>query len=378
MRLLLTGNTSFKIANFRSGLIRALQQEGHRLSVLAPRDAHTPALEAMGCSFLPLKMDRNGTDPKAEWALLRAVDRALGAELPDAVFSYTIKNNIYTGLACRRRGIPFAPNVTGLGPAFNDEGMLNRVIRGLYRGAFARAPRVFFQNSDDRALFVSAGLVPEARTRLLPGSGVDLERFPAAPLPPEDAGLRCLLVARMLRDKGVALFAEAARMLRDSHPQLRFALLGPIDADSRSGVPRTEIDAWVAEGLVDYLGSTDDVRPYLRRAHCVVLPSYYREGTPRSLLEAAAAARPLITTDMPGCRDLVREGRNGFLVPPRDARGLAAALARFAEAPRAAREAMGRASRALVEAEYDERIVIDAYRDLLAEVGSFAPAARTG
>lgn len=373
MHILLTGNTSFKIANFRAGLIHALIADGHRISVLAPQDDHTPRLREMGCDFIPLDMDRNGTDPRAELRLMAAIGRVVRRLRPDFVFSYTIKNNIYTGLICRRHGIPFAPNVTGLGPAFNDAGLLNRVIRMLYRRAFRRARKVFFQNRDDRALFVRAGLVPEDQTRLLPGSGVDLTGFAAAPLPPDDNGIRFLLVARMLRDKGIAVFAEAARIARQTHPEVRCQLLGPVDADSRTGVPRAEIDGWVAAGDVEYLGSATDVRPYLRQAHCIVLPSYYREGTPRSLLEGAATGRPVITTDMPGCRDVVRGGANGFLVAPRDAADLARKLIDFATLPPARRAAMGQASRARMETEYDERIVIDAYRALLENIAGQAP-----
>lgn len=367
MYVLLTGNTSFKIANFRAGLVHALKADGHDVSVLAPIDEYTPKLEQMGCRFIPLEIDRNGTDPVAELKLLRSIHKALRREKPDFVFSYTIKNNIYAGLACRRLGLPFAPNVTGLGPAFNDNGILNRVIRALSRRAFAKARKVFFQNDEDLALFVASGLVPQSRTTLLPGSGVDLSLFQARPLPSEEDGLRCLLVARMLRDKGVGVFADAAAILRETHPSLRLQLLGPMDPDSKSGIAREEIDAWVSAGLVEYLGSTTDVRPYLMQAHCIVLPSYYREGTPRSLLEGAASGRPIITTDMPGCRNVVREDRNGFLVAPRDAESLCHALAKFADQSPEARQQMGRESRDLMEAQYDERIVIEAYRELLRE-----------
>lgn len=365
MHVLLTGNTSFKIANFRAGLIHALHADGHTLSVLAPEDEYTPTLKQMGCQFIPLKMSRNGTNPFDEWHMLRMIDATIKRIQPDFVFGYTIKNNIYAGLSCRRRHVPFVPNVTGLGPAFNGNGLLNRVIRGLYRLAFARARKVFFQNRDDRALFTECGLVPAKQTDQLPGSGVDLTQFQAQPLPSEADGLRCLLVARLLRDKGVALFADAAARLRDSHPQIRCQLLGPLDPDSKTGISQAEIDGWVQEGLVDYLGSTTDVRPFLAQAHCIVLPSFYREGTPRSLLEGAALGRPIITTDMPGCRDVVRDGKNGILIAPQDVQALADALARFAETTPQHRQSMGDASRALMEAEYDEQIVINAYRSLL-------------
>lgn len=374
MRVLLTGNTCFKIANFRAGLIAALQDQGHEVVVLAPFDDYHPKLVAMGCTVHDLPMDRNGTAPLAEAGLLSRIHSALRRLRPDIVFGYTIKNNIYAGLSCRWLGIPFVPNVTGLGPAFNDRGVLNRVVRSLYHLAFAQARAVFFQNPDDRATFLQAGLVKVERTRLLPGSGVDLERFAAQPLPHDRDHTTFLLVSRMLWDKGVGLYVEAAREIRARVPQARFQLLGPPDPASRSGIPIAQIEAWAAEGVIDYLGRTDDVRPALAAADCIVLPSWYREGTPRILLEATATGRPVITTDMPGCRDAVQDGQAGLLCQPRDLASLVAALHRFIDMSPDARAAMGQAARVRAEAAFDEAEVIAAY---LAHIppGPSAPAA---
>jgi len=304
LRILLTGNTTFKLANFRQGLIRELLRNRHRVSVLAPPDDHVPAVRAMGCDYVPLTMDRNGTSVIAEASLMLTMLHRLHKIRPHVVFSYTIKNNIYSGIACRILGIPFVANVTGLGPAFARRGLLNSIVRHLYRVAFSKALAVFFQNDYDLGLFTEAGLCDKAAARLLPGSGVDLDHFAARPMPDSvDGAVRFLLVARMLWDKGVEQFVNAARAVRTQYPQAQFQLLGPLDLDSRSGISRAQIDAWVAEGVVEYLGSTHDVRPFIDAAHCVVLPSFYREGTPRALLEACAMSRPVITTNMPGCRD---------------------------------------------------------------------------
>ncbi|BAK66258.1 putative glycosyltransferase [Sphingobium sp. SYK-6] len=365
LRVVLTGNTCFKIANFRQGLLNALLERGCDVVVLAPPDGYRDRLEAMGCRVQPLPMDRNGTSPLAETALLWRIHRFLRRERPDIVFGYTIKNNIYAGLACRQLGISFVPNVTGLGPAFNDTGALNRLVRGLYGLAFARARAVFFQNPDDRAIFLDAGLVEGDRARLLPGSGVDLHRFAQQPMPQGGSSTVFLLVARLLWDKGVGLFVEAARAVRARHPEARFQLLGPLDPASRSGIPLAQIEDWVREGVIDYLGQTEDVRPALASADCVVLPSWYREGTPRVLLEAAATGRPVITTDMPGCRDAVDPGRTGFICAPRDRDALVAELERFLALSPDARIAMGRAARARAEASFDEQAVISAYFDHL-------------
>lgn len=365
MRIVLTGNTCFKIANFRRGLISALLARGHEVLVLAPTDDYREKLETMGCRVHDLPMDRNGTSPIAEAALLRRIFSFLRRERPDIVLSYTIKNNIYAGLVCRRLAIPFVPNVTGLGPAFNGRGMLNQTVRTLYRVAFARAEAVFFQNPDDRAVFLSAKLVGPTKAQLVPGSGVDLDHFSAHPLPPESKSVTFLLVARLLWDKGVGLFVEAARALHQTQPQVRFQLLGPPDPSSRSGISKEQIDAWEREGVIEYLGQTQDVRSVLHAADCIVLPSWYREGTPRILLEAAATGRPVITTDMPGCRDAVTDGVTGFICQPRDREALISAMYRFISLPHSERTAMGHAARVRAENEFDERYVIDAYLSLL-------------
>lgn len=365
MHVLLTGNTTFKLANFRRGLIEHLIEEGHRVSVLSPPDDYVDVVLGMGCDFMPISMSRNGTSPLAELGLLQQMFRAIRRLSPDVVFSYTIKNNIYSGLSCRLLGVPYVPNVTGLGPAFNDTGVLNQVVRLMYRSAFHKAEGVFFQNAEDLATFRRAGLVSEDRGVLLPGSGVNLLRFTETPMRPARDETVFLLVARMLWDKGVGLFAEAARKVRTLHPTARFQLLGPLDLESRSGISKQQIEAWVSEGDVEYLGSTSDVAPHLKAADCVVLPSFYREGTPRSLLEAGAIGRPIITTDMPGCRDLVVQGQSGYIVSPRDPIALESACIKFLHLSQEARQTMGRESRRLVAERYDEKHVISAYAAFL-------------
>lgn len=369
LHVLLTGNTTFKIANFRQGLIRRLLAEGHRVSVLSPPDEYVGMIRALGCSYVPLALDRKGTSPVAEASLLIAIAVHLRRMRPDVVLSYTIKNNLYAGIVCRMLGIPFVPNVTGLGPAFSDTGPLNLVVRLLYRLAFKKARAVFFQNSHDLSLVTAAGLCRASIARLLPGSGVDLQQFAERPLrEAADEEVHFLLVARMLWDKGVSQFIDAAREVRRVYPKTRFQLLGPLDPGSSSGIPGEQIEAWVAEGVAEYLGNTQDVRPFMERAHCVVLPSHYREGTPRALLEACATGRPIITTDMPGCRDVVRDKVNGILIPPKDVGALVEACCHIVRASSDQRSEMGRAGRKIAETHYDERFVIGAYFDILSEL----------
>jgi len=251
--------------------------------------------------------------------------------------------------------------VSGLGRAFIRPSLITQVVKLLYRGTFGRARHVFFQNQDDLDTFVQAGLVPAALTERLPGSGVDLQRFQPAPLPQRaiDAPV-FLLVARMLWDKGVGEYVAAARQVRQHHPGAQFQLLGFADVANPSAIPRQQLDDWVAEGVVEYLGATDNVRPWLAQADCVVLPSY-REGVPRTLLEAAASARPVITTDAPGCRDTLVDGVSGYLCRPGDADDLAAQLLRFVALTPDQRRAMGDRGRAHVERHFDERLVVTRY-----------------
>jgi glycosyltransferase involved in cell wall biosynthesis len=372
MHVLVTANAAWNLVNFRRGLIAALQQDGHRVTVLAPPDGALDRLREMGCAVVALDMDRKGMSPLRDGLLALRFVRHLRALRPDVVLGYTIKNNVFGALAARLLGIPFLPNVTGLGTAFLSGSWLQRLVERLYRVAFAQVPLVFFQNEDDRDLFLSRRLVRPGQVRLLPGSGIDPGHFTPCALPGSTAeGVTFLLIGRVLRDKGVVEYAEAAAALRRDHPNARFRLLGPMGAENRTAIAPDTVRAWQESGAVDYLGARDDVRPEIAAADCVVLPSY-REGMPRSLLEAGAMARPVVATDVPGCRHVVVDGETGLLCRARDAASLRDAMARVIAMPPEARMAMGRAGRARVEAVYDEARVISAYRAALADISAGA------
>jgi glycosyltransferase involved in cell wall biosynthesis len=304
--------------------------------------------------------------PARDFALAVRYLAALRRVRPAVFLGYTAKPNVYGSLAAHLLGIPVINNVSGLGTAFIREGLLTRIVSGLYRHAFRRSSTVFFQNPEDRELFVSKRLVEAGKTSVLPGSGIDLRRFaPAEAVRPGGRPFTFLLVARLLWDKGVGEYVQAARRVREAHPDVRFQLLGFLDVANRTAVPRAEVERWVAEGVIEYLGHADDVRPFLAHADCVVLPSY-REGLPRTLLEAAAMGKPLIATDVPGCRHIADHGVNGYLCAVRDPAALAEAMSRMLALPVAERSAMGAAARAKAEAEFDERVVVDRY---LAAIG---------
>jgi glycosyltransferase involved in cell wall biosynthesis len=365
-RVVLAANSSWNIVNFRAGLIRRLKSEGYEPVVLAPCD---PALEArmrnLDVEWVGVDIERSGLNPFSDVALLLRYRKILKRLRPCAFLGFTIKPNIYGSIAAHGLGIPVIANISGLGTVFIGRGLLLALVSGLYRFALGRAAVVFFQNPDDRALFVERRLVPPEEARLLPGSGVDLQRFSLTPLP--EGPVTFLFIGRILGDKGVRELAEAARSLSRQHLQVRIQLLGPIDEDNRTSIALAEVERWVGEGVIEYLGETDDVRPFIEKATAVVLPSY-REGLPRSLLEAGAMGRPLIATDVPGCREVVEDGVNGLLCAVQDSASLAQCIKRIAEMSGEERAAMGSASRRKVETKFSEDVVIGAYLDALGKL----------
>lgn len=369
MHIMFTVNSAWNIWNFRRPLVDALCADGHRITVLAPPDDSVPRLEGIGCRFRALPMNVKGLNPIVDMKLERRLKRIFAEERPGAVFSYTIKNNIFGARAALAAGVPFVPNVTGLGTAFLSGGLLRIIAEHLYRRAFGRLQTVFFQNVDDRNLFLHRKLVRAEQARLLPGSGIDLGRFAPADMPSAQEPTVFLMIARLLRDKGVVEFVEAARQIKARYPSARFQLLGATGSENRTAIGSSTVQAWVAEGVVEYLGTTNDVRPAIAAASCVVLPSY-REGAPRTLIEAAAMARPLIATDVPGCRSVVDRDISGFLCDARSADSIAAAIDRFLALSSSARSAMGRAGRAKMEREFDQALVVDAYRNVLSDLNT--------
>lgn len=367
-RVLIALNTAWNLVNFRAGLIRALVAQGFEVVAVAPRDAHADQLAALGARFVALPMDNGGTNPLRDLQLWWRFRRLLKAERPDVFLGYTVKPNVYGSLAAHSLRIPVVNNIAGLGAVFISQSPVTRLVRGLYRLALKRSAHVFFQNPDDQRLFIDGGLVDAAVTSLVPGSGIDLDRFVPAPDNGRPGDEMCfLLIARMLWDKGVGEYVEAARILKQRYPKLRFALLGFLDVRNPAAISREQVDAWVAEGVVEYWGTSDDVRPDIARADCVVLPSY-REGTPRTLLEAAAMARPLVTTDAVGCREVVDDGINGYLCEVRSAGSLATAMERLVCLSPGQRTAMGAAGRHKMVSLFDERLVIRAYLQAIASV----------
>jgi glycosyltransferase involved in cell wall biosynthesis len=358
-RLVVVGALPESLVNFRGPLLRACVAAGYEVIALADRPSETIAaqLREMGVEYRWYHVQRNGLSPRSDLRTFLELRRHFRALRPDIVLAYTIKPVVWSGLALRGMArVRYCALVTGLGYAFHGTGArrrwLGRLVELLYRRALRRADMVVFQNDANRQTFIARGLVRPERSAVVNGSGVDLERFRQAPLP---AGSPVVLtIARLLGDKGLREYVQAARQIRREYPDVRFQLLGPADP-SPDGIAPAELAEWTATGDVEYLGATDDVRPFLQGCHVYVLASYH-EGMPRTVLEALAIGRPIVTTTVPGCRDTVVPDTNGRLVPARDAEALAGGI-RDMLAERARWPLMASASRRLAEERFDARRV---------------------
>ncbi|QBY54018.1 glycosyltransferase family 4 protein [Cupriavidus oxalaticus] len=355
-------NSSWSIWQYRLGVIRTLLGQGAHVSVIAPADRATDSLIALGCDFYPLRLEAKSTNPLNDWHCFSQLLRLYGKLRPDCVFHYTIKPNIYGGLAAWLRRVPCIAVITGLGFAFINDNPVARIARSLYRISLHAPRQVWFLNTDDAREFASRRLVNVERSAILPGEGIDAGYY--APRQNQVSGstrpFRFLLIARMLWDKGIGEYVEAARKIKRQAPDIVFQLLGPADVQNPRAISRAQLLEWEKEGVIEYLGTAPDVRPAIGQADCVVLPSY-REGMPRTLLEAAAMEKPIVATDVPGCRDIVRDGITGRLCKPRSAGALQDAMLDIARMPRATLKTMGQSARHDAIQRFGERRVIEIY-----------------
>ena len=376
MKIALFANTEWYLYNFRRSLVEALCAAGHNVLLLSPPGPYGEHLRELGFRWLPVPMNRRSLNPFRELALVLWLRRLFRAEQVDLVHGFTIKCAVYGSLAARLAGVPARVSaVAGMGYVFASQEPKARLLRPVVRASMrlalgGRNARLILQNPDDVTLFERARLVHPTRIRLIPGSGVDCRRFQPGSRQEPGSRFRVLLAARLLWDKGVAEYVEAARRLRAEGRVITFLLAGTPDPGNPASVPETAIRGWMDEGLLQWLGHVEDMPALLRTVDTIVLPSYYREGLPKSLIEAAACGLPLVTTDAPGCREVVSDGVDGLLVPVRDAVALARAIARLQD-DAALRERLGAAARAKALAQFDERIVIErtlaVYRELLDE-----------
>jgi glycosyltransferase involved in cell wall biosynthesis len=362
-KIILFANTDWYLYNFRRSLALAVRAAGHDVLLVSPPGEYGARFRDLGLRWEPLPaMDRRSLNPLRELRALAELVALFKREQPVLVHNFTIKCAVYGSIAAMLTGVPARINaVAGLGYVFasNDRRarLLRPVVRALMRFALrGRRARLILQNHDDARMFLDHGLIEDTRVRVIAGSGVDCNRFVPRTRTRNDPP-RVLLAARLLWEKGVEEYVQASRMLRAQGRRIRFLLAGASDPGNPAAVPAASVRGWVDEGVVEWIGHVDDMPALFASSDIFVLPSYYREGLPKSLIEAAACATPLITTDMPGCRDVVTDGVDGLIVPPRDADALCTAIARLLDTPELARK-LGLAARAKALAKFDERIVI--------------------
>ncbi|MFC6997147.1 glycosyltransferase family 4 protein [Rufibacter roseus] len=360
MRIAIVINKSWNIFNFRLSLVKALLHAGHEVVAIAPEDAYSAKLVAEGCGFVPLTMESKGTNPVKDMLLIRDFYKAYKKVKPDVILQYTIKPNIYGSIAAKMAGIPTINNVSGLGTVFIVQNLVSKIAMALYKFSFQFPAKVFFQNNDDKQLFLERKLVREEITEVIPGSGIDTKSFQPAAAFKRQEPFVFLMVSRALYEKGLVEYVEASKILKAKYPNVRVQLLGAIDEEGNIGIKRSLVEQWAQEGWLEYLGTSDDVASVVHGADCVVLPSY-REGTPRTLLEAAALGKPIVTTNVPGCKETVVDGYNGYLCEVRNGADLAAKMEQVYLLPELQLQTMGQNSRQLAEDKFDEKYVIDRY-----------------
>ncbi|MEH6552216.1 MAG: glycosyltransferase family 4 protein [Pseudomonadales bacterium] len=361
--IVLSANTSWYLYNFRASTIRRFLSEGYRVVCLSPEDDFSQRLvEHVGCEWLPLNMDNKGKNPFKDIGLVLRFWQVYRLLRPVAAFHFTIKNNVYGTWAARLLGVPAINNVSGLGTAFIRKGIVGGIVRLLYKLSMPLAYKVFCQNEEDLHLLIENKLVPQDRLFLLPGSGVDLDAFHPGLLKPHEGEFRFLYAGRMLADKGLYELIAAVQALHAKGVHCSLWLCGFADVENVSAISEAHLNEWGQQNNIEWLGPSDNMASMYAQVDCVVLPSY-REGMPRSLLEAGAMGLPVVATDVPGCRNIVSDGFNGLLCEVQSSESLQGALQRMLSMSDAERRAMGANGRARVSEKFSEAIVIEAAVD---------------
>lgn len=374
MKVLILANNSVGLYKFRKELLEALLANKHEVFISLPNGDFITEMEQMGCKFIDTEISRHGVNPVTDLKLLSKYVSIIKSVKPDIVFTYTIKPNVYGGIACQLCKVPYVANVTGLGTAVENGGILQKITLALYKTGLRKAKRVYFQNQANQDFMLKHKVVKNAYS-LLPGSGVNLERFAPLPYPDDTDGIHFVFISRIMREKGIEQYLDAARHFKVAElaeaPDSRHSER----SEESSTVPRTtfhicgfcepeykgKLDEYVKNGTVIYHGMVRDVREIHKISHCTIHPSFYPEGINNVLLESCACARPIITTDRSGCRETVEDGVNGFVVRQRDSQNLIEKIEKFLTLSHEQKMQMGLAGRAKVEREFDRQIVVEAY-----------------
>lgn len=353
MRVLILANSDGGLYSFRRELLLELVKN-HEVVLSVPEGEHALFFREIGCRLIPVRFDRHGTNPIKELQLLVEYKKLVKEVKPDIVFTYTIKPNVYGGAACASLGIPYVANITGLGTAVENGGIMQKITLTLYRWGLRKAQKVFFQNTENRDFMLSRNVVKGAYD-MLPGSGVNLNRYHVSDYP-SGGTVDFIFVARVMKEKGIDQYLDAAKSIRESHPETRFHICGGLEQDYKQ-----KLDDFQKAGVIIYHGNVEDMTEIYKMAACTVHPTYYPEGLSNVLLESAASGRPIITTNRAGCREAVDDGVNGFVVREKDSQDLIEKIEKFLSLPIEERKKMGLAGREKVEREFDRKIVVEKY-----------------
>ncbi|MEQ8905015.1 glycosyltransferase family 4 protein [Ekhidna sp.] len=365
MKIAFVANTCWNIYNFRKGLVHHFLSKGDKVIVLAPWDEYAEKIVEWGVKWIDIPLQGTGANPMRDMSYFLKLQKIFKSEKPEIALSYTIKANIYSSLAGKFTGVPVICNVSGLGTVFLVEGLIGKIALRLYKVAFRSATYVFFQNQDDRELFTNQVNISEERIGILPGSGIDLKKFLPTTIP-DNESIEFLMVSRVIIEKGVREFAEAASHFKEEK-NVKFTLIGKFDPDHSRSIPQSELNHWIEEGIIDYKEHSDEIVDLIAKSDALVLPSY-REGTSRTLLEGAAMGRPLLASNVPGCKEVVRDGYNGFLFEVQNSKSLIDKIRLFLSLNKQERKQLAANSRKLVEESFDENIVIDMYEQTIRRI----------
>ena len=355
-KILILANRDFVIYNFRFELLQRLINEEYEVYVCIPYGPKVESMKDIGCQYIPIEIDRRGTNPLKDIELIKTYKKIFNKIKPDLILSYTTKVDIYSGIVSSHLKIPYIINISGLGTAVEEKSFIQNITIKLYNKSTKNADCVFFQN-EDNVKFFDDHKIKYRKKVLIPGSGVNLKKWSLLPYPEEKDGLDFLFIARIIKEKGIEQYLYAAKEVKKIFPTAKFHVLGPCDDEHYKKM----LDDYKKSNIIIYHGMVQDTSEYLKFAHCTIHPSYYPEGISNVLLETCASGRPIITTDRPGCKEVVDDGVNGFMVKQQDKEDLVEKVIRFCNLTKEARIKMGLAAREKVEKEFDRNIVINAY-----------------
>lgn len=363
-KILMMSNTSWSVFNFRKNLINKLIAEGYSITVLAPEDEFSKELISLGVRFVNIKINNKGINPFEDAVLIIKIYNKFREIKPDIILNYTIKPVIYGGFAARVCNLKCISVITGLGYAFINYGLLTKIIEMMYKISHKKVKRVIFLNNDDKRLFITKGLIRDSAAYLIRGEGVDTSEFKPKLIKPDDERIKFLFIGRVMLDKGVAEYVEAAKYLCAKYKNVGFNILGFLDVKNKSAISREQIEKWERLGYIRYLGSTSDVKNFIEHNDVIVLPSY-REGLSRSLMEASSMGKPVIASNITGCRELIEHGVTGLLCEPKNIKSLIDQMLIMINATSEHRQSMGTSGRRKMEAEFSDSVINSQFSKLI-------------